>query len=42
MAMEFSMQFANQAFTEEQILAFQFAEKKMLTVFVKSIEGNIF
>ncbi|XP_060563060.1 vesicle-fusing ATPase-like isoform X2 [Ruditapes philippinarum] len=38
MAMEFSMQFANQAFTEEQILAFQFAEKKMLTVFVKSIE----
>lgn len=38
MAMEFSMQFVNKAFSEGQSLAFQFAEKKMLSVAVKSIE----
>lgn len=38
MAMEFSMQFVNKAFTEGQSLAFQFAEKKMLSIAVKSIE----
>ncbi|XP_052813380.1 vesicle-fusing ATPase-like isoform X2 [Mya arenaria] len=38
MAMEFSMQFANRMFTEQQVLAFQFAEKKLLSVCVKSIE----
>lgn len=38
MATEFSMQFANQAFTEGQSLAFQFTDKKLLSVVVKSIE----
>ena len=33
------MQFVNKAFTEGQSLAFQFAEKKMLSIAVKSIEG---
>lgn len=32
------MQFVNKAFTEGQSLAFQFAEKKMLSIAVKSIE----
>ena len=39
MAMEFSMQFVHKAFTEGQSLAFSFAEKKLLSVGVKSIEG---
>ena len=39
MAMEFSMQFVQKAFTEGQSLAFSFAEKKLLSVCVKSIEG---
>lgn len=38
MAMEFSMQFVQKAFTEGQSLAFSFAEKKLLSVCVKSIE----
>lgn len=39
MAMEFSMQFVNKAFTEGQCLAFNFAEKKLLSCTVKSVEG---
>lgn len=38
MAMEFSMQFVNKAFTEGQCLAFNFAEKKLLSCTVKSVE----
>ncbi|KAJ8319895.1 hypothetical protein KUTeg_001482 [Tegillarca granosa] len=38
MAQEFLMQFNNQAFTEGQIMAFSFAEKKMLGVTIKEIE----
>ncbi|KAL4217085.1 hypothetical protein ACF0H5_023541 [Mactra antiquata] len=38
MATEFTMQFANRSFTEGQVLAFNFAEKKMLSVCVKTIE----
>lgn len=38
MAQEFLMQFNNQAFTEGQIMAFSFAEKKMLGVNIKEIE----
>jgi hypothetical protein len=39
MATEFLMQFNNMAFTEGQSLAFQFADKKLLVLTVKEIEG---
>ncbi|KAL5006144.1 hypothetical protein ScPMuIL_017302 [Solemya velum] len=39
MAQEFLMQFTDQAFSSNQILAFQFAEKKILAVTVQKIEG---
>ncbi|KAK3083217.1 hypothetical protein FSP39_017075 [Pinctada imbricata] len=38
MAAEFLMQFNNRAFTEGQIMAFQFADKKLLGLTVKEIE----
>lgn len=41
MAAEFLMSFNSQAFTQEQIMAFQFADKKLLGVFIKEIEGKI-
>ena len=41
MAMEFSMQFVNKAFSEGQSLAFNYAEKKLLSITVKSIEGIV-
>lgn len=40
MAAEFLMQFNNMAFTEGQSLAFQFADKKLLVIAVKEIEGE--
>ena len=40
MAKEFLMQFTGQAFTVTQQLAFNFSNKKMLGVVVKSLEGN--
>lgn len=40
MAAEFLMQFNNMAFTEGQSLAFQFADKKLLVITVKEIEGE--
>ena len=40
MAEEFTQLFANQAFTEQQSLAFNFEEKRLLSVCVKSIEGR--
>lgn len=40
MAKEFLLQFSGQAFTAGQLLAFQFLEKKMLSLFVKSLEGK--
>ena len=40
MAAEFLMQFNGMAFTEGQSLAFQFADKKLLVITVKEIEGN--
>jgi vesicle-fusing ATPase len=39
MAKEFLMQFSGQAFTVGQLLAFQFQDKKMLSLCVKSLEG---
>uniref|UniRef100_A0A1B6MSH2 Vesicle-fusing ATPase n=1 Tax=Graphocephala atropunctata TaxID=36148 RepID=A0A1B6MSH2_9HEMI len=39
MAKEFLLQFSGQAFTTGQLLAFQFLEKKMLSLFVKSLEA---
>lgn len=40
MAKEFLLQFSGQAFTTGQLLAFQFMEKKMLSLVVKSLEGK--
>lgn len=40
MAAEFLMQFNNMAFTEGQSLAFQFADKKLLVITIKEIEGK--
>ncbi|XP_021342424.1 vesicle-fusing ATPase-like isoform X2 [Mizuhopecten yessoensis] len=42
MAQEFLMQFATQAFTVDQFLAFNFAEKKMLGVVIKEVEASDF
>ena len=35
------MQFVNKAFSEGQSLAFNYAEKKLLSITVKSIEGTV-
>ena len=40
MAVDFQTQFVNQAFTQGQLLAYQFENKKTLILEVKEIEGN--
>ena len=40
MAAEFLMMFNSQAYSLEQIMAFSFADKKLLGLFVKEIEGK--
>jgi hypothetical protein len=40
MAKEFLMQFSGQAFTVGQQLAFNFVDKKLLGLVVKSLEGK--
>lgn len=42
MAREFLLQFSGQAFTEGQLLVFKFLDKKILSLTVKSLEGNFF
>lgn len=42
MAREFLLQFSGQAFTEGQLLAFKFFDKKVLALIVKSLEGKEF
>ena len=39
MARDFLIQFSNQVFTVGQQLAFSFQEKKVLSLFVKNLEG---
>jgi len=40
MAREFLLQFSGQAFSEGQLLAFKFMEKKVLALTIKSLEGK--
>jgi len=40
MALEFIMQFPQQAFTVGQELVFSFMEKKVLSVLIKDLEGE--
>lgn len=41
MARDFLIQFSNQIFTVGQQLAFSFQEKKVLSLIVKNLEGNL-
>ena len=41
MARDFLIQFSNQIFTVGQQLAFSFQDKKVLSLIVKNLEGNV-
>lgn len=41
MARDFTIQFSNQVFTVGQQLAFSFQDKKVLSLIIKNLEGNI-